>query len=65
MPLAGGTTVPDRAAATLPNDLFVAQQTSGGALQRRAVDASGAPDRLAEHRQQRLRLVDGARRRSC
>ncbi|MET0524050.1 MAG: malectin domain-containing carbohydrate-binding protein, partial [Nocardioides sp.] len=29
MPLAGGTTVPPVAAATLPNDLFVAQRTPG------------------------------------
>jgi hypothetical protein len=29
MPLAGGTTVPAVAAATLPNDLFVAQRTTG------------------------------------
>lgn len=52
MPLAGGTQVPPVAAATLPNDLFVAQQSTGvgitgtpgsGVLQRRAVDASGAP----------------------
>ncbi|WP_457207806.1 hypothetical protein [Nocardioides sp. P5_C9_2] len=46
MPLAGGTTVPDVAAAVLPNDLFVAPLTTGttgGALQRRTVDASGTP----------------------
>jgi hypothetical protein len=43
LPLAGGTTVPDVPAATLPNDLFVAQQTTGGVLQRRAVNGSGAP----------------------
>jgi hypothetical protein len=43
MPLAGGTTVPAVPAATLPNDLFVAQQTAGGVLQRRAVNSSGAP----------------------
>ncbi len=43
MPLAGGTTVPTVPAASLPNDLFVAQQTAGGVLQRRAVDGSGAP----------------------
>jgi hypothetical protein len=43
MPLAGGTTVPAVPAAALPNDLFVAQQTVGGVLQRRAVNASGAP----------------------
>ena len=30
MPLAGGTTVPAVAAATLPNDLFVAPRTAGG-----------------------------------
>jgi hypothetical protein len=43
MPLAGGTTVPAVPAAALPNDLFVAQQTAGGVLQRRAVNASGQP----------------------
>jgi hypothetical protein len=43
MPLAGGTTVPDVPAAVLPNDLFVAQRTAGGVLQRRSVDANGAP----------------------
>lgn len=43
MPLAGGTTVQDVPAAVLPNDLFVAQRTAGGVLQRRAVDGSGAP----------------------
>jgi hypothetical protein len=43
MPLAGGTTVPTVPAASLPNDLFVAQQTAGGVLQRRAVGANGAP----------------------
>jgi hypothetical protein len=43
MPLAGGTTVPTVPAATLPNDLFVAQQNVGGVLQRRTVDSSGAP----------------------
>jgi hypothetical protein len=31
MPLAGGTTVPSVPAATLPNDLFGAQRTAGGA----------------------------------
>ena len=42
MPLAGGTTLPTVAAATLPNDLFVAQRTTGAAsnvLYR--VDAAG------------------------
>lgn len=46
MPLAGGTTVPAVAAASLPNDLFVAPLATGangGALQRRAVNSSGAP----------------------
>jgi len=43
MPLAGGTTVPSVPAATIPNDLFVAQQTAGGVLQRRAVNAAGQP----------------------
>ncbi len=43
LPLAGGTTVPTVPAAALPNDLFVAQQTAGGVLQRRAVNASGQP----------------------
>ena len=43
MPLAGGTTVPTVPAAVLPNDLFVAQRTTGGVLQRRAVGATGAP----------------------
>ena len=44
MPLAGGTTVPTASAATLPNNLFVAQRTvSPGALQRRQVDGSGKP----------------------
>jgi hypothetical protein len=43
MPLAGGTTVPTVPAPALPNDFFVAQQTSGGVLQRRAVQANGAP----------------------
>jgi len=43
MPLAGGTTVPAVPAATLPNDFFVAQQATTGLLQRRAVNASGAP----------------------
>ena len=46
MPLAGGTAVADVPAASLPNDLFVAPLTTGtngGALQRRAVNASGAP----------------------
>jgi hypothetical protein len=42
MPLAGGTTLPSVPDATLPNDLFVAPFTTG-ALQRRAVDASGVP----------------------
>jgi hypothetical protein len=42
MPLAGGTTVPAVPAAALPNDLFAAQ-SSGGLLERRAVDAAGAP----------------------
>ncbi|MGZ4448909.1 MAG: malectin domain-containing carbohydrate-binding protein [Nocardioides sp.] len=44
MPLAGGSTVPAVPAATLPNDLFVAQRTSGAAsnvLYR--VDAGGPP----------------------
>jgi hypothetical protein len=43
LPLAGGTTIPAVPAAALPNDLFVAQQTPGGVLQRRAVNASGTP----------------------
>jgi hypothetical protein len=43
MPLAGGTTIPNVPAAALPNDLFVAQQTAGGVLQRRAVNAAGQP----------------------
>jgi hypothetical protein len=43
MPLSGGTSVPSVPAATLPNDLFVAQRTSPGVLQRRAVGATGAP----------------------
>ena len=45
MPLAGGTTVPAVATASLPNDLFAAQRTSGttGVLQRRPVDATGVP----------------------
>jgi hypothetical protein len=43
MPLAGGTTIPAVAAATLPNDLFVAQRTAPGVLQRRAVDGAGVP----------------------
>lgn len=43
MPLAGGTTVPAVAAAILPNDFFVAQRTTGGVLQRRAVTVAGAP----------------------
>jgi hypothetical protein len=46
MPLAGGTAVPATPAAALPNDLFGAGGgTPGiaGVLQRRAVDASGAP----------------------
>jgi hypothetical protein len=43
MPLAGGTTIPSVPAASLPNDLFVAQQTVGGVLQRRAVNAAGQP----------------------
>jgi hypothetical protein len=43
MPLAGGSTIPNVATAALPDDLFVAQQTAGGVLQRRAVDATGAP----------------------
>ena len=51
MPLAGGTTIPNVPAAACPNDLFVAQQTAGGVLQRRAVDANGAPTGVAEHRQ--------------
>ena len=42
LPLAGGTTVPDVPAATLPATLFMAQRT-GGLLQRRPVDATGAP----------------------
>jgi hypothetical protein len=44
MPLAGGTTVPTVPAATLPNDLFVAQPSPGaGVLQRRAVNGTGVP----------------------
>jgi hypothetical protein len=43
MPLAGGTTIPSVPTATLPNDLFVAQQAAGGVLQRRAVNATGQP----------------------
>ena len=43
MPLAGGTTIANVPAAAVPNDFFVAQQTAGGVLQRRAVDANGAP----------------------
>ena len=43
LPLAGGVTVPTVPAAALPNDLFVAQQTAGGVLQRRAVNGSGQP----------------------
>ncbi len=43
MPLAGSTPIPNVPPATLPNDLFVAQASTGGVLQRRAVNASGAP----------------------
>ncbi len=45
MPLAGGSTIPTVPAATLPNDLFVAQigPAGTGVLQRRAVNANGAP----------------------
>ncbi len=43
MPLAGGTTIPNVPAAAVPNDFFVAQQSAVGVLQRRAVDANGAP----------------------
>jgi hypothetical protein len=42
MPLAGGTSVPGVRGAAVPNDLFVAHRTAG-VLQRRAVNASGAP----------------------
>ena len=43
MPLAGSTSIPNVPPATLPNDLFVAQASTGGVLQRRAVNGSGAP----------------------
>ena len=43
MPLTGGTQVPAVAAAVLPNDLFLAQQSAPGTLLRRPVDANGAP----------------------
>jgi hypothetical protein len=43
LPLAGGTTIPTVAPATLPNDLFMAQATTGGVLLRRPVRVSGAP----------------------
>jgi hypothetical protein len=46
MPLAGGTTVPGVAAASLPNDLFAAPApgtAAAGVLLRRPVDATGAP----------------------
>jgi hypothetical protein len=43
MPLAGGTQVPAVAPSLLPNDLFLAQQSSPGALLRRPVDSTGAP----------------------
>jgi hypothetical protein len=43
LPLTGGTTVASVAAAPLPNELFVAQYAAPGALQRRAVGATGAP----------------------
>ena len=42
MPLAGGTVVPSVAAASLPNDLFLAPQT-GTALLRRPVSSTGSP----------------------
>jgi hypothetical protein len=42
LPLAGGTQVPNVPAATLPNDFFIALQSSG-TLQRRAMTASGTP----------------------
>ena len=53
MPLAGGTVIPTVAAATLPNDLFVAQRTTGAAQQRplprrrrrtRLQSSDGGPD---------------------
>jgi hypothetical protein len=47
MPLAGGTTIDPVPAATLPNDLFLAERTSVGSLLRRPVDGSGAPTGLA------------------
>ena len=46
MPLAGGTTIPTVPAAQLPNNLFVAKPAAvpgAGTLQRRSVDANGAP----------------------
>ncbi|QIG43773.1 hypothetical protein G5V58_14255 [Nocardioides anomalus] len=49
MPLAGGTTVPTVAAATLPNDLFVAQRTTGaGSNVLYRVDAAGPPLQAAD-----------------
>jgi len=47
MPLAGATTLPTVAAASLPNDLFLAPQTSPGALLRQPVAANGAPSGAA------------------
>jgi hypothetical protein len=44
LPVAGGTSIPTVAAATLPNDLFAAQGASApGSLQRRPVSSTGAP----------------------
>jgi hypothetical protein len=44
MPLAGGTIIPGVAGATLPNDLFVAQRTTGaGSNVLYRVDAAGPP----------------------
>ena len=43
MPLAGGVQVPSIVASTLPNDVFLAQRTSPGALVRQSLDSQGAP----------------------
>jgi hypothetical protein len=43
LPLAGGVTVPTVAAAGLPHDLFVAQRSLHGTLQRRTMTASMTP----------------------
>ena len=66
MPLAGGTTVPDRAGGR------AAQRPLRGPADRRRRPAApgrrrapARPTGVAEHRQHGVRLVDGARRRSC